>query len=206
MAGRRSAPGDRPERGRAVRSSQGLGRRHKTAQALAMWGADRCWPVPKGCKANRLSPRSAWDQATVGKRRSWLSRRGGWRGSGTSRARARRGRSKIAYRGGDRRNARRLPEDSATYWSSRRTARAVVLDLDGAGASGGPSRLQPHRLEFKFSTDPDFAAKVRDVVGLDVASGSRRSSCAWTRKHIFRPSTPASQCSRCARPAGAPEP
>jgi AraC-like DNA-binding protein len=30
-------------------------------------------------------------------------------------------------------------------------------------------RLQPHRIEsFKFSTDPQFAAKVKEVVGLDL--------------------------------------
>ena len=34
--------------------------------------------------------------------------------------------------------------------------------------------LQPHRLEtFKLSTDPDFVAKVRDVVGLYVAPPER---------------------------------
>ena len=34
--------------------------------------------------------------------------------------------------------------------------------------------LQPHRLEtFKLSTDPDFVAKVRDVVGLYVSPPDR---------------------------------
>ncbi|MCP1838243.1 hypothetical protein ACVIHI_000386 [Bradyrhizobium sp. USDA 4524] len=34
--------------------------------------------------------------------------------------------------------------------------------------------LQPHRLEtFKLSTDPDFVAKVRDIVGLYVAPPER---------------------------------
>lgn len=59
------------------------------------------------------------------------------------------------------------PENVA-HWSSRRMAKA-----------SGPSvstvqriwfALEPHRLEtFKLSTDPNFVAKVRDVVGLYVS-------------------------------------
>ena len=48
--------------------------------------------------------------------------------------------------------------------------------------------LQPHRVEtFKFSTDPDFVAKVRDVVGLQHGpAGLGRWSCALTRSRRSR--------------------
>jgi transposase len=58
-----------------------------------------------------------------------------------------------------------LPPD-ATHWSSRGMAEASGLSVSTWRAFG----LQPHRLEtFKLSTDPDFVAKVRDVVGLYVS-------------------------------------
>ena len=61
-----------------------------------------------------------------------------------------------------------VPAD-ATHWSSRGMARACGLSVSTQRiwrAFG----LQPHRLEsFKLSTDPDFVAKVRDVVGLYVS-------------------------------------
>jgi hypothetical protein len=38
-----------------------------------------------------------------------------------------------------------------------------------SSGSGANTILQPHRVEsFKFSTDPEFVAKVRDIVGLYV--------------------------------------
>lgn len=62
-----------------------------------------------------------------------------------------------------------LPPD-ATHWSSRGMARASGLSISTVQRIWRAFGLQPHRLEtFKLSTDPDFVAKVRDVVGLYVA-------------------------------------
>jgi len=62
-----------------------------------------------------------------------------------------------------------LPPD-ATHWSSRAMAGASGLSVSTVPRIWRAFGLQPHRLEtFKLSTDPDFVAKVRDVVGLYVA-------------------------------------
>jgi transposase len=62
-----------------------------------------------------------------------------------------------------------LPPD-ATHWSSRGMARACGLSVSTVQRIWRAFGLQPHRLEtFKLSTDPDFVAKVRDVVGLYVS-------------------------------------
>lgn len=62
-----------------------------------------------------------------------------------------------------------LPPD-ATHWSSRSMAKASGLSISSVQRIWRAFGLQPHRLEtFKLSTDPDFVAKVRDVVGLYVS-------------------------------------
>ncbi|WP_431285575.1 IS630 family transposase [Humitalea sp. 24SJ18S-53] len=66
-----------------------------------------------------------------------------------------------------------LPAD-ATHWSSRGMARASGLSVSSVQRIWRAFGLQPHRLEtFKLSTDPDFVAKVRDVVGLYMAPPER---------------------------------
>jgi transposase len=58
----------------------------------------------------------------------------------------------------------------ATHWSSRTLAAACGLSASSVQRIWRAFGLQPHRQEsFKLSTDPDFVAKVRDVVGLYVA-------------------------------------
>jgi transposase len=60
--------------------------------------------------------------------------------------------------------------DNATHWSSRGMAKASGLSVSSVQRIWRAFGLQPHRMEsFKLSTDPDFVAKVRDVVGLYVA-------------------------------------
>src|SRR5690606_31266350 len=55
-------------------------------------------------------------------------------------------------------------------WSSRGMARASGLSVSTVQRIWRAFGLQPHRLEtFKLSTDPNFVAKVRDVVGLYVS-------------------------------------
>jgi transposase len=66
-----------------------------------------------------------------------------------------------------------VPPD-ATHWSSRSMARACGLSVSTVQRIWRAFGLQPHRLEtFKLSTDPDFVAKVRDVVGLYVSPPAR---------------------------------
>lgn len=63
---------------------------------------------------------------------------------------------------------------NATHWSSRGMAQACGLSVSSVQRIWRAFGLQPHRLEtFKLSTDPDFVAKVRDVVGLYVAPPAR---------------------------------
>jgi transposase len=62
-----------------------------------------------------------------------------------------------------------LPAD-ATHWSSRGMAKASGVSISSVQRIWRAFGLQPHRMEtFKLSTDPDFVAKVRDVVGLYVS-------------------------------------
>lgn len=62
----------------------------------------------------------------------------------------------------------------ATHWSSRGMARASGLSVSTVQRIWRTFGLQPHRLEtFRLSTDPDFVARVRDVVGLYVAPPER---------------------------------
>jgi transposase len=56
---------------------------------------------------------------------------------------------------------------NATHWSTRGMAEQVGLSASTIGRIWKAFNLQPHRVNsFKLSTDPDFIAKVRDVVGL----------------------------------------
>ncbi len=66
-----------------------------------------------------------------------------------------------------------LPADG-THWSSRGMARASGLSVSTVQRVWRAFGLQPHRVEtFKLSTDPDFVAKVRDMVGLYMAPPER---------------------------------
>ena len=59
-----------------------------------------------------------------------------------------------------------LPAD-ATHWSTRTMARASGLSQTAVSRIWRAFGLQPHRQEtFKLSTDPQFVAKTRDIVGL----------------------------------------
>ena len=55
----------------------------------------------------------------------------------------------------------------ATHWTGRAVARKVGISLRAVQRIGAAHRLQPHRIRpFKRSSDPAFAAKVEDIVGL----------------------------------------
>jgi transposase len=58
------------------------------------------------------------------------------------------------------------PND-ATHWSVRAMAASQKVSPATVQRIWKKHKLQPHRVEsFKFSTDPEFAPKVRDIVGL----------------------------------------
>ena len=61
---------------------------------------------------------------------------------------------------------RTQPRD-ATHWSVRSMARSQGVSPATVHRIWRRHHLQPHRVEaFKFSTDPAFVPKVRDIVGL----------------------------------------
>jgi transposase len=63
---------------------------------------------------------------------------------------------------------------NATHWGSRGMAEASGLSVSTAQRIRRAFGLQPHRTEtFKLSSDPDFVAKVRDVVGLYMSPPER---------------------------------
>jgi transposase len=56
---------------------------------------------------------------------------------------------------------------AATHWSTRTMARASGVSQTAVSRIWRAFGLQPHRQEsFKLSTDPQFVAKTRDIVGL----------------------------------------
>ena len=66
-----------------------------------------------------------------------------------------------------------LRAQGVTHWSARRLAdwlgrhRGIAISHDRIATLWRKFCLQPHRVEgFKFSTDPDLDAKIRDVVGI----------------------------------------
>jgi transposase len=61
----------------------------------------------------------------------------------------------------------RTAPKGATHWSVRSMAAAQSVSPATVQRIWKKHKLQPHRVEsFKFSNDPDFAPKVRDIVGL----------------------------------------
>jgi transposase len=61
------------------------------------------------------------------------------------------------------------PPGEATHWTGRMMARAAGLSLRSVQRIWHAHGLTPHRLRrFKLSNDPAFAAKLLDVVGLDL--------------------------------------
>lgn len=59
------------------------------------------------------------------------------------------------------------PPHQATHWTSRAMAKTVGLAVSTVQEIGKAHGFAPHRCrQFKLSTDPAFAAKLRDIVGL----------------------------------------
>lgn len=59
------------------------------------------------------------------------------------------------------------PPKNATHWTGRMVAKATGVSLSAVQRLWKANRLQPHRIRtFKKSSDPAFAEKVEDIVGL----------------------------------------
>jgi transposase len=142
--------------------------RRNTAQALAL-RARIVLACAEGGQNKVVAARLGLDRQTVGKwRRRFLEHRlDGLRDeprSGTPRTIEDARIEAVIVR-----TLETVPPD-ATHWSSRSMARASGLSISTVQRIWRAFGLQPHRLEtFKLSTDPDFVAKVRDVVGLYVS-------------------------------------
>ena len=66
------------------------------------------------------------------------------------------------------------PSDGTTHWSARRLGDRLGMSETTVWRIWQTVGLKPHRTEtFKFSTDPELEAKVRDVVGLYLAPPER---------------------------------
>ena len=61
------------------------------------------------------------------------------------------------------------PPGEATHWTAAAMAKAVGISVSSVQRIWRAHGLQPHRVrQFKLSKDPQFAAKLRDIVGLYV--------------------------------------
>jgi transposase len=61
------------------------------------------------------------------------------------------------------------PPGQTTHWTAEAMAKACAISVSSVQRIWRAHGLQPHRMrQFKLSTDPQFAAKVRDIVGLYV--------------------------------------
>ena len=171
MTGRRAAPqivlkdDERSE-------LEGLARRRKTAQAMAM-RARIVLACADGLESKQVAATLDVNQGTVGK---WRRRFAEHRLDGLydeSRPGAPRTIDDARIEAVVVTTLESVPED-ATHWSSRGLAKASGLSTSTVQRIWRAFGLQPHRLEtFKLSTDPDFVAKVRDVVGLYMSPPDR---------------------------------
>jgi transposase len=171
MAGRRTAPVvtlSETERSELL----ALAGRRKTAQAIAMRARIvlRC---AEGLQSKQVAARLGLDEATVGK---WRRRFASERLEGLhdeARSGAPRSIEDARIEAVIVKTLESLP-DNATHWSSRGMAKASGLSVSTVQRIWRAFGLQPHRVEtFKLSTDPDFVAKVRDVVGLYMSPPER---------------------------------
>jgi hypothetical protein len=77
------------------------------------------------------------------------------------------------------------PPGEATHWTGRAVAKAVGISLRTVRRIWAAHRLQPHRIRtFKRSSDPAFAEKVTEIVGLYMSLCGR----AVDRREVADPS------------------
>jgi transposase len=151
---------------------EGLARRRRTSQALAM-RARIILRAAAGASNTAIADGLGVTKHTVGK---WRARFAGQRLDGLLDE----PRPGTPRRIGDEEVAALVDRtlaavpDGATHWSLRTMAKASGLSAATVGRVWRAFGLQPHRAEtFKLSTDPLFAEKVRDIVGLYLAPPDR---------------------------------
>src|SRR4051812_3531798 len=84
----------------------------------------------------------------------------------------------------------REPPGAVTHWTGRAMAKAMGLSLRTIQRIWAAHKLQPHRIRtFKRSTDPDFAARLDDVVGLYMNPPRHAVVVSIDEKSQSRPST-----------------
>jgi len=171
MAARRTAPQivlSEAERAQL----EALARRRKTAQAMAL-RARIVLLCAEGLQSTDVAEKLKADANTVGKWRRRFAERGFDGLLDEPRAGAPRTIDDARIEAVIVKTLESAPAN-ATHWSSRGMAEACGLSVSSVQRIWRAFGLQPHRLEtFKLSTDPQFVAKVRDVVGLYMAPPER---------------------------------
>lgn len=82
------------------------------------------------------------------------------------------------------------PPKGATHWTGAMMAAAGGIGVSSVQRICRKHGLQPHRVrQFKLSTDPDFAAKLRDASASTSTRRPTRWSCWSTRRARSRPPT-----------------
>jgi transposase len=170
MAGRRLPPVVLSEDER--RELEGLARRRKTAQAMAL-RARIVLAASTGTPNKDIAARLRIDPGTVGKwrRRFLAARLNGLYDE--PRSGAPRTIQDTQIEAVIVQTLESAPSN-ATHWSSRGMAKASGISVSSVQRIWRAFGLQPHRSEtFKLSTDPLFVEKVRDIVGLYMAPPER---------------------------------
>lgn len=89
------------------------------------------------------------------------------------------------------------PPGEATHWTGAAMAEAAGISVSSVQRIWRRHGLQPHRVRrFKLSTDPQFAAKLRDIVGLYIDPPAHAIVLSATKRAKSRPSTAPSPACR----------
>jgi hypothetical protein len=89
------------------------------------------------------------------------------------------------------------PPTETTHWTADLMARASGISASAVRRIWKVHGLQPHRCrQFKLSNDPNFVARLRDVVGLYVDPPAHAIVLSVDEKSQFRPSTAPSPACR----------
>jgi transposase len=145
---------------------QGLARRPKTAQALAM-RARIVIACAEGLSNSEASRRLGVSLPTIGKwrQRFVTGRMDGLRDEPRPGAPRKIGDAQIEAV--ITKTLEELPSNQDSHWSSRSMAKAVGLNQSAVSRIWRAFGLKPHQVDsWKLSTDPLFIDKVRDIVGL----------------------------------------
>ncbi|WP_433233861.1 IS630 family transposase (plasmid) [Micromonospora sp. CA-248260] len=145
---------------------QGLARRPKTAQALAV-RARIVLACAEGLSNSEVSRRLGVSLPTVGKwrKRFMADRVDGLRDEPRPGAPRKVGDAQVEAV--ITKTLEELPSDRDSHWSTRSMAKAVGLNQTAVARIWRAFGLKPHLVDsWKLSTDPLFVDKVRDIVGL----------------------------------------